>query len=67
MFESHRIGAGIPLTVPPPIPVPSLQPSGLLRSHERGVPFELLAVSDSKNAVTLWKETVDGTWEKISQ
>ena len=27
----------------------------------------VLAVSDSKNAVTLWKETVDGTWEKISQ
>jgi len=27
----------------------------------------LLAVSDSNNEVSLWKEAVDGTWEQISQ
>jgi protein transport protein SEC13 len=27
----------------------------------------ILAVSDSNNAVTLWKETLDGVWQQISQ
>jgi protein transport protein SEC13 len=27
----------------------------------------ILAVTDSSNAVTLWKETLDGKWQQLSQ
>ena len=27
----------------------------------------ILAVSDGNNAVTLWKETIDGIWQQVSQ
>lgn len=27
----------------------------------------ILAVSDGNNAVTLWKETIDGVWQQVSQ
>lgn len=27
----------------------------------------ILAVSDGNNAVTLWKETVDGVWQQVVQ
>jgi protein transport protein SEC13 len=27
----------------------------------------LLAVSDANNAVTLWKETIDGVWQQVQQ
>ncbi len=27
----------------------------------------ILAVSDGSNAVTLWKETIDGCWQQIAQ
>jgi protein transport protein SEC13 len=27
----------------------------------------ILAVSDANNAVTLWKETLDGVWQQLAQ
>jgi protein transport protein SEC13 len=27
----------------------------------------ILAVSDGNNAVTLWKETLDGVWQQVQQ